>query len=58
MSMVGSIKGSLTLCERVVFLHREVLASKITRYELKEVLNQVNETVNVIKTRAMKSIIF
>lgn len=39
-------------------LHREVLVSKIAQNELKEVMNQVIEMVNFIKTRPLKSKIF
>jgi len=65
-SMVGSVKGFTSLVEKQnpnivrthCFLHREVLVSKITQNELKEVLNQVIEMVNFIKTRPLKSRIF
>ena len=40
------------------FLHREVFFSKITQNELKEVLSQVIETVNFIKTRPLKLRVF
>ena len=40
------------------FLLREVLFSKITQNELKEVLGQVIEMVNFIKTRSLKSRVF
>ena len=64
--MVGSVKGFAFLVEtqnsNVVrthcFLHREVLFSKITQNELNEVLSQVIEMVNVIKTRPLKSRVF
>ena len=64
--MVGSVKGFASLVEKQnpnivrthCFLHREVLVSKITQNELKEVLNQMIEMVNFIKTRPMKSRIF
>ena len=65
-SMVGSVKGFASLVEKQnpnivrthCFLHREVLVSKITQNELKEVLNQVIEMVNFIKTRPLKCRIF
>ena len=64
--MVGSVKGFASLVEKQnpnfvrthCFLHREVLVSKITQNELKEVLNQVIEMVNFIKTRPLQSRIF
>ena len=65
-SIVGSVKGFASLVEKQnpdivrthCFLHREVLVSKITQNELKEVLNQVIEMVNFIKTRPLKCRIF
>ena len=65
-SMVGSVKGFASLVEKQnpnivrthCFLHREVLFSKITQKELNEVLSQVIEMVNFIKTRPMKSRVF
>ena len=65
-SMVGSIKGFASLVQKCnptivrthCFLHREALVSKISQNELKEVLNEVIEIVNFIKTRPMKSRIF
>lgn len=65
-SMVGSVKGFASLVEKqnpyIVrthsFLHREVLVSKIAQNEPKDVMNQVIEMVNFIKTRPLKSRIF
>ena len=45
-------------CELIVFLHREVLFSRIKQNELNEVLSQVIEMVNFIRTRPMKSRVF
>ena len=65
-SMVGSVKGFESLVEKQnhnivrthCFLHREVLFSKITQNELNEVLSQVIEMANFVKTRPMKSRFF
>jgi len=64
--MIGSIKGFVSLVQRenpnVVqthcFLHREVLVSKTIPDELNQVLKQVVEIVNFIKTRPLKSRLF
>ena len=48
----------LISCELIVFLHREVLFSKITQYELNEVLSQLIQMNNFIKTWPMKSRVF
>ena len=64
--MVSNIKGFVSLVQRknpnVVqthcFLHREVLVSKTIAEELNQVLKQVVEIVNFIKTRPLKSRLF
>ena len=64
--MVASVKGFASLVEKQnrnivrthCFLHKEVLFSKITQNELKEVLSQVIELVNFIKTRPLRSRVF
>jgi len=64
--MVGFIKGFVSLVAKhnptIVrthcFLHKEVLVAKIAQNELKEVLSEVIELVNFIKTCAVKSRIF
>lgn len=65
-SMVGTIKGFASLIKQEnpnairthCFLRREVLVSKTLQVELKQVLNQIVEKVNYIKTRPLKSRIF
>ncbi len=65
-SMIGSIKGFVSLVQQLnpnvirtrCFLHREVLVSKTIPVELKQVLNQVVEMVNYIKSRPLKSCLF
>ena len=64
--MVGSIKGFASLVQKEnlevirthCFLHREVLVSKTSQDDLKEVLQQVIEIVNYIKSRPLKSRVF
>jgi len=64
--MIGSIKGFVSLVQRETpnavqthcFLHREVLVSKTVPDELNQVLKQVVEIVNFIKTRPLKSRLF
>ena len=46
------------MCELTVFLHKEVLVAKIAQNEVKEVLSEVIELVNFIKTCTVKSRIF
>lgn len=65
-SMVGCIKGLVSFIkkqnENVIithcFLHREALMSKTLGEKLKEVLDQVVQMVNFVKTRPVKSRIF
>ena len=65
-SMVGFIKGFVSLVAKrnptIVrthcFLHKEVLVAKIAQNELKEVLSEVIELVNFIKTCTVQSRIF
>jgi len=64
--MIGSIKGFVSLVQRenpnVVqthcFLHREVLVSKTIPDELNQVLKQVVEIVNFMKTRPFWSLVY
>ena len=64
--MVGCIKGFASLAQKEnpnlvrthCFLHREVLVSKVLQEDLKQVLNQVVEIVNYIKSRPIKSRLF
>ena len=64
--MIGSIKGFVSLVQRknlnvvqtYCSLHREVLVSKTIPDELNQVLRQVVEIVNFIKTRPLKSCLF
>jgi len=64
--MVGFIKGFVSLVAKrnptIVrthcFLHKEVLVAKIAQNELKEVLSEVIELVNFIKTCTVQSRIF
>ena len=61
--MVGCIKGFASLAQKEnpnlvrthCFLHREVLVSKVSQENLKQVLHQVVEIVNYIKSRPIKS---
>uniref|UniRef100_A0A0L8I2A7 Uncharacterized protein n=1 Tax=Octopus bimaculoides TaxID=37653 RepID=A0A0L8I2A7_OCTBM len=60
-SMISSIKGFVSLVQQQnpnvihshCFIHREVLVSKTIPIELKQVLNQVVEMVNYIKSRPL-----
>jgi len=64
--MVGFIKGLVSLVAKrnptIVrthsFLHKEVLVATTAQNELKEVLSEVIELVNFIKTCTVKSRIF
>ena len=64
--MVGFIKGfaslvakrNRTIVRTHCFLHKEVLVAKIVQNELKEVLSEVIELLNFIKTCTVKSRIF
>ena len=64
--MVGCIKGFASLAPKEnpnlirthCFLHREVLVSKVSQENLKQVLYQVVEIVNYIKSRPIKSRLF
>ena len=64
--MVGCIKGFALLAQKEnpnhvrthCFLHREVLVSKVSQENLKQVLHQVVEIVNYIKSRPIKSRLF
>ena len=64
--MIGSIKGFVSLVQREnpnavqthCFLHKEVLVSKTIPHELNQVLKQVVQIVNFIKTRPLKSRLF
>ena len=64
--MVGCIKGIASLAQKEnpnlvcthCFLHREVLVSKVSQENLKQVLHQVVEIVNYIKSRPIKSRLF
>ena len=65
MYMIGSIKGFVSPVQRenpnVVqthCFHREVLVSKTIPNELNQVLKQVVEIVNFMKTRPLKSHLF
>ena len=51
-------KRNPTIVRTHYFLHKEVLVAKIAQYELKEVLSEVIELVNFIKTCKVKSRIF
>ncbi|XP_014770370.1 zinc finger BED domain-containing protein 5-like [Octopus bimaculoides] len=63
---MGSIKGFVSLVQQQnpnvihthCFLHREVLVSKTIPIELKQVLYQVVEMVNYIKSRPLKCCLF
>ena len=66
-SMVGCLKGFTALVKEKqnpgiitthCFLHREALIAKTLGVELKQVLNQVVEMVNFIKSRPLKSRLF
>jgi hypothetical protein len=64
-SIIGSINGFVTLVKEknhVImthsFLHREVLVSKTTGEDLKQVLDVVVSMVNFIKQHPLKSHIF
>lgn len=65
-SMVGSIKGFITLAKQIIiniihtqcFLHREALIAKTLPQELKALLDQTITMVNYIKSRPLKSRIF
>ena len=64
--MVGRIKGLASLAQKEnpnlvrthCFLHREVLVSKVSQENLKQVLHQVVEIVNYTKSRPIKSRLF
>ena len=64
--MVGCIKGFASLAQKEnpnlvrthCFLHREVLVSRASQENLKQVLHQVAEIVNCIKSRPIKSRLF
>ena len=64
--MVGCIKGFASLARNEnqnlvcahCFLHREVLVSKVSQENVKQVLHQVVEIVNYIKSRPIKSRLF
>ena len=64
--MVGCIKGFASLAQKEnpnlvrthCFLHREVLVSKVSQENLKQVLHQVVEIVNYIKSKPIKSRLF
>ena len=64
--MVGCTKGFASLAQKEnqnlvrthCFLHREVLVSKVSQENLKQVLHQVVEIVNYIKSRPIKSRLF
>ena len=64
--MVGCIKGFASLAQKEnpnlvrthCFLHREVLVSRVSQENLKQVLHQVVEIVNYIKGRPIKSRLF
>ena len=64
--MVGCIKGLASLAQKEnpnlvrthCFLHRDVLVSKVSQENLKQVLHQVVEIVNYIKSRPIKSRLF
>ena len=64
--MVGCIKGFASLEQKEnqnlvrthCFLHREVLVSKVSQENLKQVLHQIVEIVNYIKSRPIKSRLF
>ena len=64
--MVGCINGFASLAQKEnpnlvrthCFLHREVLVSKVSQENLKQVLHQVVEIVNYIKSRPIKSRLF
>ena len=64
--MVGCIKGLASLAQKEnpnlvrthCFLHRDVLVSKVSQENLKQVLHQVVEIVNYIKSRPIKSKLF
>jgi hypothetical protein len=63
--MIGSIKGLVTLVKEKpdvitihCFLHREVLVSKTTGEDLKQVLDVAVNMVNFIKQRPLKSRMF
>ena len=64
--MVGCIKGFASLAQKEspnlvrthCFLHREVLVSKVSQENLKQVLHKVVEIVNYIKSRPIKSRLF
>ena len=64
--MVGCIKDFASLVQKEnpnlvrthCFLHREILVSKVSQENLKQVLHQVVEIVNYIKRRPIKSRLF
>ena len=64
--MVGRIKGFASLAQKEnpnlvrshCFLHREVLVSKVSQENLRQVLHQVVEIVNYVKSRPIKSRLF
>ena len=61
--MVGCIKAFASLAQKEnpnlvcthCFLHREVLVSKVSQENLRQVLHQVVDVVNYIKSRPIKS---
>ncbi|XP_029657396.1 zinc finger BED domain-containing protein 5-like, partial [Octopus sinensis] len=65
-STIDSIKGFVSLVQQQnpnvthshCFLHREVVVSKTIPVALKQVLNQVVEMVNYIKSRPLKGCLF
>ena len=64
--MVGCVKGFASLAQKKYpnlvhtqcFIHREVLVSKVSQENLKQVLHEVVEIVNYIKSRPIKSRLF
>ena len=64
--VVGCIKGFASLVQKEnrnlvrtdCILHREVLVTKVSQENLKQVLHQVVEIVNYFKSRPMKSRLF